>query len=367
MKIIFVTNARLCNGAEEHLIDLAHCFVKAGVTVLFAVREKSAFADRLQQENLPVALCFAERGKKIRSILTLARLFASEMPDVVSVNREHNIYLTWLAAQLAIPLSGRRPKLAMVFHTPTGRRYPILSKFDGIVATSSFTGDSFIKSNPELTGKITTILYGIHLPPRPDKTKSDPERPRRFFTTRGFPLVGMVGELWKNQAELIPLTCILIKKHPNLTVAIVGGENKSSFSDLERDISASGLEKHFELVPRVPRAKIPDIFYDFDLSISTHRNEGFGIVHIESLAAGTPAVAYRAGGLVEILEKGGSILVNGGVEEMAQAVDSLLTEKNELLRLAESGREVVEHEFSIDIMSSRHLNFYRKLVGGNSE
>ena len=364
MKILFVTNARLCNGAEEHLIDLGHSFVKAGIRVLFAVRESSAFAERLQQEQLPIAICFAAKGKKIRSVVTLARIISTEQPDVVSVNREHNIYLAWLAARLAAPFCKQRPKLAMVFHTPTGRRYPVLSRFDGIIATSRFTAGAFVSANPELSGKITVIHYGIHLPPPPDASKSNPERPRRFFTERGYPLIGMVGELWKNQSELIPLARTLITQFPHLTVAIVGGEDEASFSVLRELIAASGLKEHFVLVPRVSRTCIPNIFYDFDLSVSTHRNEGFGIVHIESLAAGTPAVAYRAGGLVEILEKGGSILVDGNVDDMAGAVARLLTDTSERVRLAAEGRLVVEAEFSIDIMSSRHLEFYRKLADG---
>lgn len=366
MKILFVTNARLCNGAEEHLIDLSHSLMEAGVAVLFAVRENSPFAERLQKEKLPIAICFAAKGKKFRSIFTLARIIATERPDVVSVNREHNIYLSWLATRFATPFYKKAAKLAMVFHTPTGRRYPILSRFDGIVATSRFTAGAFIGANPELEGRIKIIHYGIHLPPRPDESKSNPERPRRFFTERTYPIIGMVGELWKNQAELIPLARTLVKLFPSLTVAIVGGEEEASFSELKKLIAAVGMEKHFVLTPRVLRSIIPDIFYDFDVSVSTHRNEGFGIVHIESLAAGTPAVAYRAGGLVEILEKGGSILVDGDVEDMAQAVALLLTDNREHCRLAEEGRGVVEAEFSIETMSSRHLEFYRNLVDGKT-
>ncbi|MDD2856857.1 MAG: glycosyltransferase family 4 protein, partial [Desulfuromonadaceae bacterium] len=227
------------------------------------------------------------------------------------------------------------------------------------------TANGFVNANPKLSGRISVIHYGIHLPSPPVESKSIPERKRRFFKNSTYPLIGMVGELWKNQAELIPITRILAKDFPTLTVAIVGGEEESSFSELKKHIVASGLEKHFALIPRVPRRVIPDIFYDFDLSVSTHRNEGFGIVHIESLAAGTPVVAYNAGGLVEILEKGGSILVDGGAENMAQAITVLLTNTDKKQHLAAEGRLIVESEFSIDIMSKRHLDYYHKVVDGS--
>jgi glycosyltransferase involved in cell wall biosynthesis len=364
VKFVFVNNARLCSGAEEHLIDLGHWLADAGVRLSFAVRDESVFAARLTEESLPYTCCFARSGGKIASVVRLAHLFIKEQPDVISVNREHNIYPAWLASLLARPFLKRRPKLVMVFHTPTGRRYPILRLFNGIIATSRYTGSSFLKVNPGLQGKIAVIHYGIHLPPPPEAAKLIPDRPRRFFKQRGFPLIGMVGELWKNQEELIPVAQLLVRQFPSLGVAIVGGEGDASFSLLRERIAASGLEQNFLLVPRIPRALIPDVFYDFDLSVSTHRNEGFGIVHIESLAAGTPAVAYRAGGLVEILEKGGSALVEGRTEELARAIGELLADRDRRMLLAEEGRRVVEDEFSIDAMGRKHLDFYCGIVSG---
>lgn len=362
MKIVFVNNARLCSGAEEHLIDLGHWLARQGVQLLFVVRQNSVFAARLAEESLPFAPCFFETGGKIRSIARISALLVREQPDVISINREHNIYPTWLAVKLAGPFLRKRPKMVMVFHTPTGRKYPLLRSFDGIIATSHFTASAFTKANPGLPENSAVIHYGIQLPPPPEPDKLMPDRPRRFFKERAFPLIGMVGELWKNQEELIPITRRLVAEFPGVCVAIVGGEGEASFSQLRERIAACGLERNFELVPRIPRSSIADVFYDFDLSVSTHRNEGFGIVHIESLAAGTPVVAYRAGGLVEILEKGGSILVDGGPKEFSEAVGQLLRNREERAGKAEEGRRVVEAEFSIDAMGSRHFEFYRSLV-----
>jgi glycosyltransferase involved in cell wall biosynthesis len=364
MKIVFVNNARLCSGAEEHLIDLGHWLSRQGVQLVFAVRNNSVFSTRLTEEDLPFVSCFAEAGEKIRSIGRIVRLLIREQPDVISVNREHNIYPTWLAVKLAGPFLRHRPKMVMVFHTPTGRRYPALRSFDGIIATSRYTAAAFEKANSGLPVNSAVIHYGIQMPPAPESTKFTPDRARRFFKERGFPVIGMVGELWKNQEELIPIAQHLVQEFPALCIAIVGGEGHASFSQLRDRIAACGLESHFELVPRIPRSAIPDVFYDFDLSVSTHRNEGFGIVHIESLASGTPVVAYRAGGLVEILEKGGSSLVDGGPVEFAQAVGALLRNHEARFKKAEEGRSVVETEFSVDAMGSRHLDFYRRTVDG---
>jgi glycosyltransferase involved in cell wall biosynthesis len=172
----------------------------------------------------------------------------------------------------------------------------------------------------------------------------------------------MAGELWKNQEELVEATRILQKNYPNITVAIVGSGYQTTIDRLTTMIKDYGLEKNILLTGRVARSDMPQIFFDLDLSVSTHRNEGFGIVHIESLAALTPVVAYNSGGLVEILHKGGGQLVNGGTAEFARAILDLLHDDARREQLGREGRTVIEEYFSIEVMVDSHRHFYEDLV-----
>jgi glycosyltransferase involved in cell wall biosynthesis len=108
------------------------------------------------------------------------------------------------------------------------------------------------------------------------------------------------------------------------------------------------------------------LFHDLDLSVSTHRNEGFGIVHIESMASLTPVVAYNSGGLVEIVRKGGGVLVDGGPREFARAVVGLLEDDGRRHDLGLEGRKVVEDHFSIDAMGRNHLRYYQDVLSGKA-
>jgi L-malate glycosyltransferase len=293
--------------------------------------------------------------------LRIAKAIRAEQPDVISINREHNILPACVGLLLAYPFLRTRPKLAAVFHTPTGRWYPGLGKFAGIIGTSEYTAESFIRVNPGIRAKTAVIHYGITVPSVDAASKLVRERPRKFFRGRKFPIIGMVGELWKNQEELVDAAPYLVERFPDITIAFIGGYDGAE--SLSKKIAASGLKDHFILTGRVDRKLIPDIFYDLDLSVSTHRNEGFGIVHIESLAAYTPVVAYNSGGLVEILEKGGGVLVNGTVSEFAEAVADLLRDDSRRMALGDEGRKVVENNFSIEAMGQKHLEFYRKIAG----
>lgn len=364
MKILFVDNAGLVGGAEEHLLDLSAWLAGNGVEPVFVAREEGHFREALRQRGFTHYPSSREWPRKALSLFQLARAIAREKPDVLSVNREHDLLPAYIALGMARPALRRMPRTVAVFHTPTGRRHDVLARYDGVLCTSDFTAGAFTRVNPWIRDRVAVIHYGIRIHDADLAAKLRRDRPRRFFTERGFPIIGMVGELWKNQAELVDVAGRIVGEFPDLTVAVVGGGYPSQMAALKEKIRTYGLERNFVLTGRVDRTRIPDVFHDFDLSVSTHRNEGFGIVHIESLANLTPVVAYNVGGYVEMLREGGGSLVEGGAEALAGAVASLLRDDGRREVLAREGRRIVKEKFSLERMGERHLRYYLEVLAG---
>jgi glycosyltransferase involved in cell wall biosynthesis len=356
MKIILVNNARVVSGAEEYMLDLAKRIGAYGYLPHFFVHVGGILEGKIKALRYPCHSVFTRNPLKV--VFSIAAALIKEKPDVVLIAREHNIYPIIAGYLLASPLLKKKPRLVAVLQTPTARRYPLAVRFlDGVIATSEYTGKSFFPVNPGME-KITSIIhYGIEILEL-QNGKDNPNRPRRILKDRSFPVIGMVGELWKNQTELIDVGTFLVKSFPDITIAIVGGGNDS---ELREKIAKSGLDRNFVLTGRIPREQIPDLFYDFDLSVSTHRNEGFGIVHIESLAASTPVVAYNSGGLTEIIRKGGGVLVDGGTQDFASEISRLLFDSRKRLELGSEGRIVAEACFTLDTMTRNHVKFFEKL------
>lgn len=363
MKILFVCNARFSSGAEDHLVDLTSWMKANGEEPVCLISTGSVLEKQLGETGIRFHPAF-DRSRRLTLPARIARAILDERPDVISINREHNILPVLYTTRTISPWLPKKPKMVAVFHTPTGRYYPGLKKFDGIIATSEYTGSAFVRANPGIERFMEIIHYGIRMPAVDESVKKDRNRPRRYFRDRGFPIIGMVGELWKNQEELVDATIPMLETFPDLTVAFIGGYGGSA-SLIER-IGRHGLQKHFVLTGRLPRTLIPDVFHDLDLSVSTHRNEGFGIVHIESMASLTPVVAYNSGGLVEIIRKGGGVLVDGGPREFAQAVAGLLSDDGKRHDLGLEGRKVVEDHFSIDAMGRNHLRYYQDVLSGKA-
>ena len=84
--------------------------------------------------------------------------------------------------------------------------------------------------------------------------------------------------------------------------------------------------------------------------------EPFGLVMIESMACGTPVIAFRCGSVPEIMEDGLTGFVVDTVDEAAHAVKKL----NTLYR--PSIRSRFEERFSVGAMARDYVTIYQTLA-----
>jgi glycosyltransferase involved in cell wall biosynthesis len=174
----------------------------------------------------------------------------------------------------------------------------------------------------------------------------------------------MVGAFWKNQGELVECIPLLREAFPGIGVAFVGDNTEMPLvAPLMEKIRAMGVEESIIFTGKLPRERIPDVFFDFDLSVTTHRNEGFGIVHLESLAAGTPVISYTEGGMVDIFRgEDVGVMVSGGPAEFATAVIDLLRDEKRRFDLGQRGYELVRRTYSVQAMGERYYRFYQQIL-----
>jgi glycosyltransferase involved in cell wall biosynthesis len=87
--------------------------------------------------------------------------------------------------------------------------------------------------------------------------------------------------------------------------------------------------------------------------------EPFGLVLIESLACGTPVLAYRRGSMPEIIDDGVTGFICNSLEEMAGAIDRipLLTRQH--------CRWAFEERFTIHRMVEDYLALYERICAGS--
>ena len=363
MKILLINNDKGWGGGQENLMDLGGELARHGVELHFGVRSGSPSERRFRELGKVYPLPHHGLGD-LRALGLLAGAMRRERFDIVSVNREHDLLLSVLAHWLAFPFA-RPGRLMMTYHTTSSRPHPLLAAVDGVVCISEHVRSRFLAGNPGAARKTTILYHGIRLGGAPGEEKFSPLRQRRFFHDLPFPLIGMVGGFFKNQQEAVEVLALLLPRFPEARLALVGDTtDRGLLEPLLAAIERHGVTDRVILTGKVPRERMADIFFDLDLSVTTFRNEGFGLVHLESLAAGTPVVSYDEGGMVDLLRSGeAGRVVHGGPTEFAAAVAELLTDHETRFALGRRGYDLLRREYSVEAMGARYLTYYRQLLG----
>jgi glycosyltransferase involved in cell wall biosynthesis len=101
-----------------------------------------------------------------------------------------------------------------------------------------------------------------------------------------------------------------------------------------------------------------------DLFVFPSRAETFGLVAIESLACATPVVAFRVGGMTDIVRPGatGFLAEPENPKHLAEGIVRLLEDDNLLGRLRIRCREVAVQEYRLDLYVERHLALYHRML-----
>jgi glycosyltransferase involved in cell wall biosynthesis len=94
------------------------------------------------------------------------------------------------------------------------------------------------------------------------------------------------------------------------------------------------------------------------------RIDNLPVVLQESLACGTPAVAFEVGGVADLVRPGetGSLAAPGDVAAFASSLEALLTDRDRLARYRESCRRVATEEYSLPVQGRRYRSLFEEAM-----
>ena len=129
---------------------------------------------------------------------------------------------------------------------------------------------------------------------------------------------GTVGRLVavKRQAILIEALGLIREQAPNAVVAIVGGGKLAD--ELAAAAAGSGLEDRIVLCGAHPAAA--NLMPAFDVFVLPSREESFGFVLLEAMAAGLPIITTAAGGIAEVVGPAAWLVDRGVAQAFAEAM-----------------------------------------------
>jgi len=360
MNILFVNNFRGRGGGEEFLRDLLPGLIEKGCSIGLVCRPDTPLVDMFV--NSAVNLYPIQRNglNALPSVFKTAKAIRDGQFEIIAIQRGHDIIQAWIGALL----SGKKPKLIYTAQVPEFIRSRfILKRMKRIITISRYIRDKIVTFAPEVASRVKIIYYGIDLSQFNSVTVQRGILRNRFSLPYSTPIIGTVGDLWKNQIEFLDAFYLIKKEIPQTRFALVACESSTVFVDAFKKRAAElGLTDSLIWTGRLSKNEMSAFYADISLAISTHRNEGFGIWVLEALAMGAPVVSVNDGGIRDSLEGcPAGVLVDGGPRAMATEILRIL--RNDALRrkMSESGPRWVSDRFKRERMISEYAIYFKSL------
>jgi glycosyltransferase involved in cell wall biosynthesis len=101
-----------------------------------------------------------------------------------------------------------------------------------------------------------------------------------------------------------------------------------------------------------------------DLFISPSRAESFGLVLLESMACGTPVVAFGVGGVPDLVRPGisGYLAEPENAKDLCDGIVQLLEDEPLRNRMSQQCRAIALEEYPLGLQVQRHIDLYRQIL-----
>ena len=183
------------------------------------------------------------------------------------------------------------------------RRFPLISKKNGLVVYNKFSMPLFIKSK-----RIRNQIFYIG----------------RIDTQKGVDII-------------LKAVAILVERGYCLHLKIAGNGSQKYRKKLLRFCHNHNIIEHVEFVGVVRGEKKWKHFYESSMSIVASRDEAFGNVVVESLLTKTPLIVSDKGALLEACGGNALMFINEDVKDLALMIQKILEDPMAAKRRAQKG------------------------------
>jgi glycosyltransferase involved in cell wall biosynthesis len=311
-------------------------------------------------------LASLRRRQYSRAILSLARYLRAQRVDVVQTHLFDAGAVGLAASRLARTKAVIHTRHHLDEHFLIGTRAHValdrlmIRGSDMAVVVSEAARDHLIRRESIDPAMIEVINIGWDF----ESLRATPEDGRRVRAELGLEsgfVIGYVARFipFKGHDVLLAAVERLRSRIPNVRVLFVGDGPRERLERLTEDL---GLTDH--VVFAGFRRDVMACMRAMDVLVHPSRTESFPQVIVEALAAETPVVATRVGGVSEIVEpERTGLLVPPGRPEAIEAAVLRLYENPELrIAFGRRGRISVSERFTLDRMLDRMVESYERCL-----
>jgi glycosyltransferase involved in cell wall biosynthesis len=369
-------------GAQRVLLDAAPALTERGVDLVLAAPDDSALAiawRAAEREHVGVPtverrtvrspngrfsarLALREAGITLSRARRMARLAKAMGIDVIDANSHWSHLECVMAGRLA-----RRPVVVHLHELSErdwigGLRGAATLLADATIAVSGAVADSLPAGSRR---RLTVVRNGID----PDRWRPGTAKPAiraEMAADPAAPVVVAVSRIdpGKGVDDAIRAVAQLKGDLARTQLAVVGAPNLEPASGPR--VHALGRDLLGERVRFLgERTEIGDLLRAADVLVQASRSEGLPLSVLEAQACGTAVVAYRQGGLPEIVSDGetGLLVPNGDITALSGALERLLCDELLHGRIERAARKRVETQNTLELQAEQHASILASVIG----
>jgi L-malate glycosyltransferase len=193
----------------------------------------------------------------------------------------------------------------------------------------------------------------------PNKPKRSREEVRRNLGVADKFLVLHMSNLRPvKRIDLLLRTIAMSRNQSRLRLLILAG---GPFDPYEPLLDELGIRS--SVIVRQNTAVVEEYLEAADAGLYTSEYESFGLSILETAFYGKPVVAFRVGGIPEVIGDASPLYPFGDVAAAASGLDALVGSQDLARELGEQSRARVLERFSADRVLPRYEALYRRIVG----
>lgn len=147
------------------------------------------------------------------------------------------------------------------------------------------------------------------------------------------------------------------KALPDCDLLLAGeGETKK---DIEQLVSQLNIKNHVRFLGDV--SDIPKLLQSVDIGVISSDSESFPLFLLECMATGLPVVLTHVGGMRDLVDGNGVFVEKGNVDQMSEALKSLIINKDMRVEMGKKGLELVK-QYDINTIADQYLKLYQRVM-----
>lgn len=231
-----------------------------------------------------------------------------------------------------------------------------------IIANSDFIGKYCVELYRLQNATLHLIPHGIPVPPTEHFKRKREDEPVTIL---------YLGRLEKRKGidRLLHAIPSVLSRAPNCKFVIAGADigeapRGQTYREYFESLATPSALRETIFLGHVDESALSKLYADCDIFVAPSLSESFGLIYLEAMAHAKPVVAFRTGGVPEVVthNETGTLVELDNVPELANALIDLIEDVEMRQKMGRRGYQRVRTRFSAERMVEKTVACYRQVI-----